>query len=133
MCIFINNITAREGLYAFVFNKSFNTLVKKSLISDNSDLIYYHFHQFNLLENNRFDWCSDFYKKQGPPPRLIYETYEAAFKSQIEYLNYSFPEININKTSFVLHVTRRFIQKNAPGFVKKFIKAILSVFNLSIR
>ena len=35
------------------------------LISDNSDLIYYHFHQFNLLENNRFDWCSDFYKKQG--------------------------------------------------------------------
>ena len=38
------------------------------LISDNSDLIYYHFHQFNLLENNRFDWCSDFYKKQATAP-----------------------------------------------------------------
>jgi len=49
--IFINNITARKGLYAFVFNKSFNTLVKKSLISDNSEINYNKASEIELKEN----------------------------------------------------------------------------------
>ena len=103
------------------------------LTSDNTDLIYYHFHQFSLLKGNRFDWCSDFYKKQGPPPRSIYEIYQTEFESQIEYLKFSLPGIKINKTSFFRNLFRRFVQNNLPNFLKKFIKAILSVFNLSIR
>jgi hypothetical protein len=103
------------------------------LTTNNVNLVYYHFHQFILLENNCFDWCSEFYKKQAPPPRLIYETYQTEFETQIKYLNHNHPRIKINKTSFFKNYIRRFVQKNAPIFLKKFIKAILSLFNFSLR
>ena len=70
------------------------------LMTNNVKLVYYHFHQFNLLENNRFDWCSDFYKKQAPPPQLIYEIYQSEILNQIKYLKCELPGIKINRTSF---------------------------------
>ena len=49
--IFINNSTTSEGLYAFVFNKSFNTLVKKTMISDNSEIVFNKASEVELKNN----------------------------------------------------------------------------------
>src|SRR3989338_6898902 len=39
-------------------------------------LIFYHFHQFQMLQNGRFDRLSTFYTSECAEPHLIYEFYE---------------------------------------------------------
>ncbi len=48
---------------------------------DEDRLIFYHFHQFQLLDNGGFDRLSAFYTDVCPEPKAIYEGYEFALKS----------------------------------------------------
>lgn len=47
---------------------------------DGQPLIFYHFHQFKLLDNGRFDRLSDFYTSYCREPDVVYVPYESTLK-----------------------------------------------------
>lgn len=47
---------------------------------DGVPLIFYHFHQFQLLDNGRFDRVSTLYTDQAPEPNIVYAGYESALR-----------------------------------------------------
>jgi hypothetical protein len=47
-------------------------------------LIFYHFHQFQLLVGGEYDWLSSTYQQDGAPPAAVYRAYERALSAAID-------------------------------------------------
>lgn len=47
-----------------------------SITVDGQPLIFYHFHQFQILEKGKFERISKFYSEKWPVPEIIYSKYE---------------------------------------------------------
>jgi len=43
-------------------------------------LIFYHFHQFKILKDGKFDRLSEFYSSRCPEPESVYSVYEATLR-----------------------------------------------------
>ena len=56
----------------------------KFITINNVKLIFYHFHQFQILENNKFFRVGKIYTSQQPEPKAIYEEYENALLNTLE-------------------------------------------------
>lgn len=63
--------------YAFTFNSEMQIAVQAT------PLIFYHFHQFQLLKNGKFDRLSNFYTMHCPEPNPVYEAYEIALEQSL--------------------------------------------------
>lgn len=50
---------------------------------DGAPLIFYHFHQFQLLDNGKFDRLSTFYTSECLEPNAVYETYEVTLQTAL--------------------------------------------------
>lgn len=50
---------------------------------DGSSLVFYHFHQFQLLDNGKFDRLSRFYTSECREPSAVYDAYERELKAAI--------------------------------------------------
>lgn len=57
---------------------SFSKDIQGNITVDGSPLVFYHFHQFRLIENSRYDRLSKFYTSVCPEPNSVYEFYEEA-------------------------------------------------------
>ena len=62
---------------------SFGRLADGTLSVDDAPLIFYHFHQSQLLENGKLDRLSVFYTSECVEPSDVYEAYEAALKAAV--------------------------------------------------
>ena len=105
------------------FAKSTNS----SLLVNGSLLIFYHFHQFQLLDNGRFDRLSSFYTSECPEPSDIYHIYEGKLEYALQDVRNISPEFKdgLKKTTNVN--IRRLIQRFIPSLVKSVIRKYIRI------
>ena len=105
--------------YEFSNDNSNNILV------NGTNLIFYHFHQFQILSNGEFDRIAKSYTDESSVPELIYQVYE----SSIEDVLMRIREFDTNFSDGIKKVGKikifRFLQKYIPSFAKSFLRKII--------
>jgi hypothetical protein len=95
---------------------------------DNAPLVFYHFHQLQLLSNGSFDRLSGFYRIMGEEPEMVYEAYEAALTDVLNEVLALRPGFSAGMRSVLRIKSQRFIQYLFPQslkeLLKKFIRAV---------
>jgi len=88
-------------------------------------LIFYHFHQFQLLANGRFDRLSSFYTLECHEPDPIYEAYESMLKSVLKQVRNVAPGFSGGLKPFFLLYVRRWTQRYIPSAIKDFLRRFI--------
>ena len=91
-------------------------------------LIFYHFHQFQMLADGSFDRLSKTYTMYAPEPECVYEVYEKAVSEILREIRLIKPGFSYGIKSVFRVKSQRFAQYFLPTglkkFLKKFIKAV---------
>lgn len=82
-------------------------------------LIFYHFHQFQLLENGKFDRLSSFYTSECTEPIAIYEAYEIELHKCLADVRAVVPNFKGGLKPVSSVRGRRFLQKYVPMWAKE--------------
>ncbi|HTY12894.1 MAG TPA: glycosyl transferase [Candidatus Omnitrophota bacterium] len=61
------------------------------VLIDEAELIFYHFHEFQLLEPGKFEYYGEGYRLQEDARRLIYRPYEKSIQRSIAAVKRDFP------------------------------------------
>ncbi len=95
---------------------------------DGAPLVFYHFHQFQLLSNGGFDRLSGAYKVMGQEPELVYAAYEKALNGVLKEVQASRPGFSAGMKPVLRIKSQRLVQQLLPQslkqLLKKFIKAV---------
>ena len=83
-----------------------------------SPLIFYHFHQFQLLGRGSYDRLSNFYTAECQEPSSVYEQYERRLEDCVSDVLKVAPSFPIGTTSSRRIRLRRFVQERLPLSVK---------------
>ena len=83
-----------------------------------SPLLFYHFHQFQILSFGSYDRLSSFYTAECQEPSVIYEQYERSLEECMSDVLEVVPSFPIGTTSSRKIRLRRFVQGWVPLFVK---------------
>lgn len=81
-------------------------------------LIFYHFHQFQLLEGGQFDRLSTFYTSEKKEPSEIYIRYEAELMKCISDIHQLLPTFKGGFRPIAKVRGRRLLQKYIPMWIK---------------
>jgi hypothetical protein len=92
---------------------------------DGAPLIFYHFHQFQLLENGKFDRLSTFYTSECAEPAAVYEVYEAELKKCLADVRTVVPDFKGGLKPVSSVRGRRFIQQFVPMWAKEIARRFL--------
>jgi len=92
---------------------------------DGAQLIFYHFHQFQLLENGKFDRLSTFYTSECPEPSAVYEFYESELKKCLAHARGVLPDFKAGLKPASIVRGRRFIQQYVPMWAKEIARRLL--------
>lgn len=88
-------------------------------------LIFYHFHQFQLLENGKFDRLSSFYTSECTEPIAIYEAYEIELQKCLTDVRAMVPNFKGGLKPISNVRGRRFLQKYVPMWAKEIARRFL--------
>lgn len=99
--------------YKFELDQSSNIYV------DGYKLIFYHFHQLQMLKNGRFNRLSSFYTSEQPVPDMIYLRYEDALTQVFEELRCIKPNFEAGLKSSLGVNGRRLVQKYSPRWMRQ--------------
>jgi hypothetical protein len=101
---------------------------EKDLVTvNNFPLIFYHFHQFQILSNAQFDRLSSSYRVLGCEPDLVYQYYEIAISNALSDVRKILPDFSAGmKSSFKVKVQRA-IQLLFPSIFKEFLKKFIGI------
>ena len=95
---------------------------------DETPLIFYHFHQLQLLSNGSFDRMSDAYRAMGPEPEPVYRAYEATLTLLLREVRTLQPNFVAGMKPWLRVKSQRLVQYLLPQslkeILKKFIKAV---------
>lgn len=89
---------------------------------DGAPLIFYHFHQFQLLEKGRFDRLSTFFTSECTEPGPIYAVYEEKLSELIKLVHAIEPGFKGGIKAGGEINRRRFVQRFFPRWLKEFLK-----------
>jgi hypothetical protein len=92
---------------------------------DGDPLIFYHFHQFQLLSNGSFDRLSSAYKTLGPEPGPVYEAYEAALGRVLDEVRLLRPGFSAGLKPVLRIKSQRLVQHLLPESLKKILKKVI--------
>jgi len=81
-------------------------------------LVFYHFHQFQLLDNGSFDRLSTFYTSECPEPAPVYEAYEYELKAVLAEVRAVAPDFAGGLKPVAQVARRRWVQRFVPRAVK---------------
>lgn len=96
-----------------------------SITVEGAPLIFYHFHQFQLLENGKFDRLSSFYTSECTEPTAIYEVYETELQKCLTDIRAVVPDFKGGLKPISSVRGRRFIQKYLPMWAKEIARRFL--------
>jgi hypothetical protein len=95
---------------------------------NDTPLIFYHFHQFQLLTSGGFDRLSEAYRRMGVEPETVYKVYENAITDILQKVREFRPKFSSGIKPTIRIKSQRLIQKLLPQsmkqILKKFIKAV---------
>lgn len=86
---------------------------------EGSPLIFYHFHQFQLLENGAFDRLSTFYTSECAEPVAVYEAYEHELRKCLADVRALLSDFKGGLKPVSRVRARRFVQQFVPIWVKE--------------
>ena len=86
---------------------------------EGSPLIFYHFHQFQLLENGAFDRLSTFYTSECAEPVAVYEAYEHELRECLADVRALLSDFKGGLKPVSRVRARRFVQQFVPIWVKE--------------
>lgn len=92
------------------------------ILVDGAPLIFYHFHQFQMLENGGFDRLSTFYTSECREPEEIYKAYEASLSATLVEVRVVLPGFSRGLKSTSSVSGRRFAQRFLPMRVKELVR-----------
>ena len=92
---------------------------------DGASLIFYHFHQFQLLDNGKFDRLSTFYTSECPEPADVYEAYEMTLQHCLQDVREVVPNFNGGLKPAANVFGRRLIQQYVPMWAKEIARRFL--------
>lgn len=123
-CCIINNLGAgvapwNYSQYTFSVNPS-----DSSILVDALPLIFYHFHQFQILGYNSASRLSSFYTEECNEPDLVYLAYEEEIFNIISELRAVDPTFRYGFANQNLKL-RRFAQQHLPLWFKDFARSLL--------
>jgi hypothetical protein len=99
----------------------FDTDSQGQITIDKALLIFYHFHQFQLLTNGNFDRLSTFYTSEHKEPEAVYATYETALKGILQEIHHIVPDFSSGLKPVSEVSLRRWVQRFVPRKVKDFL------------
>ncbi|CAN0617623.1 Glycosyltransferase [Burkholderia multivorans] len=99
---------------------------RKRVVVDGAPLVFYHFHQFQILRGDRFDRLSTYYSVERPAPEPIYERYEAAIRTTLEDIRRVSPGFSDGVKPWLPVYTRRLANNYAPFWLKERVKQWVS-------
>lgn len=82
-------------------------------------LVFYHFHQFQLLDNGAFDRLSSFYTSEKAEPETVYLAYEADLQHRLAEVRGVVPQFKAGLKPAASVRGRRLIQQFIPFWVKE--------------
>jgi hypothetical protein len=92
---------------------------------DGALLVFYHFHQFQLLDNGEFDRLSTFYTSECREPAAIYEQYESTLKVTLTDVRSVVPGFSAGLKPAAQIVGRRLVQRYVPRWAKEVLRRII--------
>lgn len=92
---------------------------------EDAPLIFYHFHQFQLLNNGTFDRLSTFYTSECREPNAVYETYEANLAMCLNDVREIVPGFSAGLKPVSKVRGRRFVQQFVPMWAKEIARRFL--------
>lgn len=92
---------------------------------DGVPLIFYHFHQFQLLSNGSFDRLSGSYRALGREPEQVYVTYEEALTGVLNDVRSLRPGFSAGMKPSLRVKSQRLVQYLFPHSLKKFLKKVI--------
>jgi hypothetical protein len=120
-CHIIQNVGAGVAPWNYAQYR-FGQDARGRITVEDTPLIFYHFHQFQILDNGGFDRLSAFYTSECAEPAAIYETYEAALKDTFTEVRAVEPGFSAGMMPAARVVGRRWAQRFVPRGVKNVIK-----------
>ena len=96
-----------------------------SIVVEDAPLIFYHFHQFQLLTCGKFDRLSAFYTSECAEPSAIYEIYEAELTSCLSEVRNVIPGFKGGLKPYSKVLGRRLVQKYVPMWIKDIARHFL--------
>lgn len=105
----------------YIFGKG----AAQELTVNNLPLIFYHFHQFQLLKDGKFDRLSSFYTSEAREPELIYLEYENALRGKLAMIRQLSPEFDSGLREPASISLRRLIQRYLPSKVKNALRLVI--------
>jgi hypothetical protein len=103
---------------AYLFSMDANN----RLMVDGQPLIFYHFHQFQLLNNGGFDRLSTFYTSVRAEPEAVYLQYENYLGATLERVRMLDPAFSGGLKSWSRVAGHRWVHRYFPRWLKDFIK-----------
>jgi hypothetical protein len=88
-------------------------------------LIFYHFHQFQLIDDGSYYRLSPYYAEEAPEPELIYVAYESAMRDMVRSIQGQYPEFARGMKSHAQVNSRRWIQTYLPRSIKELLKKFI--------
>ena len=88
-------------------------------------LVFYHFHQFQLLDNGCFDRLSSFYTSEKAEPDAVYAAYEGDLKLRLAEVQALVPQFKVGLKPVASVRSRRWIQQFVPFWVKEIARKFL--------
>jgi hypothetical protein len=101
------------GQYKFELDHGSNIYV------DGYRLIFYHFHQFQMLKNGGSNWLSSFYTSEQPAPEMIYLPYENTLTKVFKELRRLQPDFEAGLKRSLGINSRRVVQKYFPRWIRQ--------------
>ncbi len=120
-CHIIQNLGA--GVAPWNYSQYEITEKDNSVRINNKKLIFYHFHQFQLLQNNKFFRLGEIYTSLKREPEFIYKIYECELLKTLDEIR----KIDINFAFGIVQKTYPFKEKVKfliPRKIKNFIRSI---------
>ena len=121
-CHIIKNLGA--GIAPWNYSQ-YKIIQQNNLITiNNTNLIFYHFHQFQILENNKFFRLSGTYTSKKAEPNNIYEIYEKEILetiSQIKEINPKFKAGILKKHNFIKEKIKYLFPRKLKKVLRRFL------------
>ena len=96
-----------------------------TFLVDGKPLIFYHFHQFQLLSNGGFDRLSKTYRTSGREPEFLYAHYENELTKILSEIRGSWPGFDAGLRSAMRMRLQRLAQLLLPLFAKNILKKVI--------
>lgn len=103
----------------------FDTDTAGNITVEGVPLIFYHFHQFQLLDNGQFNRLSKFYTSECAEPAAIYEIYEAAVLKVLQEVRKIDPVFSAGLYPARKVAIRRWAQHFIPLKIKDAMRAFI--------